>query len=228
MLMRHGESTGNREQRISGHKDDDLTTVGEQQVQQLAQVLNQTSWSPTHLYSSPLLRATRTADILRHSCSSPASPLPIQTLDCLREIDHGVLQGLTWVEAQHRYRKLCAALEASSTWIPIPEAESLQACRDRAHQFIQHLLQQHQNSDRIWVVSHGGILQFLIAELLEMPRVWGLAIPPTALFEFELALEHWTTTDQNRHNPTLWKVCRFNQTLHLHPASSASHLSCLY
>lgn len=215
LFIRHGESTGNQAQRISGRETDDLTSKGEQQVKRLGEFLKQSSWAPTHCYCSPLLRAQRTIEILFNCCHLTPLRVPMQTMVDLQEIHHGVLQGLTWQEAQDRHPELCAQLEASPTWIPIPEAESLQACRDRAHQGIHHLLQQHQNTDRLWVVSHGGILPYLVAALLEMPKVWGVQIAPTALFEFELALEYWTNADQNRYNPTLWQVHQFNERPHL-------------
>lgn len=211
LLIRHGESTGNLEQRMQGWNEAALTETGILQAKALGEYLLKENGQPSHLYSSPLQRAVQTAQILR---GYSQSELKIQTAAELKELHNGVFQGLTWQEAQASYPALCWTLESSPDWIPIPEAESLQAARDRAQSFIQTLTTQHQNSDQIWVVTHGGILQYLVATLLESDRVWGLQISSTALFEFWLDLERWHQ-GQNRFNPTLWQIRRFNQTPHL-------------
>ncbi|HEY9846058.1 MAG TPA: histidine phosphatase family protein, partial [Candidatus Caenarcaniphilales bacterium] len=129
------------------------------------------------------------------------------------ELHNGILEGLTWSEAQTRYPSLCQALETSPEWLPIPGAEPLTQARDRALGFIQTLLSRHTNTDQIWIITHGGILQFLIAALLGCDRVWGLSINATALFEFWIDLTHWHR-DQTL-NPTLGQIRCFNDAQHL-------------
>lgn len=209
LLIRHAESTGNLEQRMPGWNEDALSETGMLQARTLARYLLKENGQPSHLYSSPLQRAVQTAQIL---LDYSQSGFKIQTDVNLKELHNGVFQGLTWQEAQASYPELCQALETSPDWISIPGAESLQTACDRAQFFIQTLLTQHQNSDQIWVVTHGGILQYLVAALLRSDRTWGLQIRSTALFEFWLDLERWQTKDQNRFNPCLWQIRRFNQT----------------
>ncbi|NCJ06586.1 histidine phosphatase family protein [Synechococcales cyanobacterium C] len=213
LLIRHAESIGNCAAQIQAQVDDALTAKGKAQAQQLGRFLSRQSWHPTHLYCSPLVRSHHTAHLLRQALPTPDLQ-PIVAAD-LQEIDHGIFQGLTWAEAQIQYPDLCAQLTDSVDWIPIPGGESPQDCRDRAHRFLKTLLATHQNTDRIWVISHGGFLQYLIAELLGCDRTWGLAIAPTARFEFELDLSRWFQASLNLHNPVLWKIHQFNQTLPL-------------
>ena len=212
ILLRHAESMGNREQRMLGQLDDPLSEWGQLQAKQLGQSLAHDSGQPTHLYCSPLARSLQTAQILLQSW--PHIPnSQIETVDALKEIHNGIFQGLTWAQAQAQYPELCATLERSPTWIPIPGAESLVAVRDRARDFIQNLLTHHQNGDQIWSVTHGGFLPYLVAELLGSAKVWGMQIPSLALFEFELDLTYWHHQDQTCQNSTLWKIHRFNQCL---------------
>ena len=215
LMIRHAESVGNREYRIQGRVDYSLSEQGIDQAHALGRFLVEHSPKPTHIYTSSLTRAVHTAEIIRDYWATREDLAQITPLEALQEVENGVLDGLTWAEAQVRQPDLCAALMASTDWIPIPGAESLTACRDRAEAFIQKLIDEHRNQDRIWLVSHGGFLQYLISALLGSDRIWGLAIPPTALFEFELDCDRWDSKDQNRFNALLWRIRRFNEVPHL-------------
>jgi broad specificity phosphatase PhoE len=215
LMIRHAESLGNREYRIQGRMDYALSMQGIEQAHALGQALVTGAWKPTHIYTSSLQRTVHTAEILQDYWATREATVNI-TLCCdLQEVKNGIVEGLTWAEVQTQHPDLAAALMASSEWVPIQGAESLKAARDRAQQFIQTITTQHQNEDRIWIVTHGGFLQYLVAALLGSDRTWGLNIPPTAVFEFELDLGRWNTTDQNRYNAMLWKICRFNDASHL-------------
>jgi broad specificity phosphatase PhoE len=215
MLIRHAESMGNREYRIQGQDDCALSVQGVEQAHSLGNMLASSSWKPTHIYSSPLQRALHTAEILRDYWATRECVPPVEQVSALTEIKNGVLEGLTWAEAQIRYPELCSQLMNSTQWFPIPGAESLAECRDRAQTVVQGWLQTHTQADRLWVISHGGFMQHLISTLMECHRSWGIPIPPTALFEIELDHQQWHTADQNRWNTHLWRIRRFNDLEHL-------------
>jgi broad specificity phosphatase PhoE len=215
LMVRHAESLGNREYRIQGRVDYALSEQGVEQAHALGRSLVEHTWKPTHIYASTLQRATHTAEILRDYWATRELTASVMLCPDLQEIKNGVLEGLTWAEVQENYPDLSTALMASMDWIPIPGAESLKAARDRAQQFIQTITTQHQNDDRLWVITHGGFLQYLVAAILGSDRTWGLSIPPTAVFEFELDLDRWHTADQNRYNALLWRIHRFNDAAHL-------------
>lgn len=213
LLIRHATSIGNEAGYMSGQVDYGLSQNGMQEAFALKKYLLQQGGSqqdglPTHLYTSPLQRARQTAQILAPPCQRVAD-------DRLQEIDNGILSGLTWEQAMQRYPELCTALERSPNWFAIPGAESPQNCHDRATSFIQTLLQTHANGDRVWAITHGGILPYLVAALLGNERTWGFETKPTALFEFWWDCDRWSVVDQNRFNPTLWQVKRFNDLTHL-------------
>lgn len=218
LWIRHAESQGNHLGQIQGQQESELSPLGWQQAKQLATYLAQ-SWRPTAVYSSPLSRAVQTAQLLLklggRSPSDPGAGLVILYRRELQEIDNGILQGLTWTEAQARHPDLCQQLESTPEWLPIPGGESLQEVSDRCQHFVSFLLNQHQQTDQLWIVTHGGVLPYFIAALLESPRVWGLKIPPTSLFEFELDLTRWQGGAANALNPTLWQIHQFNNRPHL-------------
>lgn len=241
LFIRHAQSVGNIERRMQGHGEFELSANGKIQAGKLAQRLLEESWWPSAVYSSPLKRAVQTTEILvNHFVTAPlpaavsdlidsedTSPVSVATgaekphtfqvfyADELAEFQNGIFQGLTWMEAKTRYPEFCRTLETSPDWIQIPQAESLQEARDRAHRFIQNLLTQHQDSDQIWIVTHSWILQHLIAELMGCDRSWRLHARNTALFEFWLDRSRWHRQDQNRFNTDLWQVRRFNDCRHL-------------
>ncbi|MFQ3616197.1 MAG: histidine phosphatase family protein [Cyanobacteriota bacterium] len=226
MFIRHAESVGNVERRMQGHADYDLTDRGRQQARQLAERLWKKGHPPSKIYSSPLKRAAQTAEILLQAGSalaqitshSPAErPSNIEYVEELLEFQNGIFKGLTWEEARERYPEFCETLEASPDWIPAPGAETLQDGRDRAQRFIQRLLAQHHNGETLWIVTHGWILQHLIAAMLGSDRTWHVSIKNTAVFEFWLERSRWALPpdNPNRWNSDLWQIRRFNDTTHL-------------
>jgi broad specificity phosphatase PhoE len=234
LLVRHGQSVGNTEGRMEGVGSTELTPLGRQQALCLGQHLATTAWQPTHIYCSPLERATATLSHLLHglktTCSQdapsiePAIALPVgwalptnpEILDDLKEYDAGIFTGLTWTEASAQYPDLCHQLETSLDWQPIPQAETLAEGSARAQRVVDRLLS-HSNGDRVLVISHHWILQQIIARLLGCDRAWGLPMANTACFEFWLDRDRWNDPGPNRLNTELWQIKRFNDTSHLQP-----------
>ena len=229
ILMRHAQCHSNVEGRMLGSRNaaeftprakdssselSELTDLGQVQAQALGSWLEQHRSSPTHLYSSPLLRAQQTWELIRQSCKTSAE-LEIISDRRLTEIDQGILTGLTWPEAQQRHPQLCHSLEQSLDWLPVPGAESPLDCRRRAQSMVSSWLKSHSDGDCLWVVSHGGFLSHLVSELLGCDRTWECAILPTGLFEFEFDLSRWAQGQENRFNTALWKINQFNNTAHL-------------
>lgn len=220
LFIRHAESVGNVQQRMQGHGESELSALGQQQADKLAQRLWKMGGSPTQIYTSPLKRAVQTIE--RVTAAKPMTEQPaanhssgIIYSDDLKEFQNGIFAGLTWAEARSQYPDLCAELETSSDWIAIPGAESLQDARDRAQRFIQQILTHHTSGETIWVMTHSWILQHLVAALLGCDRTWQIAASYTAIFEFWIERSRWNTVDHNRFNSELWHIRRFNDTQHL-------------
>jgi broad specificity phosphatase PhoE len=96
VLVRHGETDWNRERRFQGHADTPLNEDGRSQAQELAELL--VAKPVTALYTSPLRRASETAEILAATLGVEAC-----ALEALREIDVGAWEGLTIDEVTERY-----------------------------------------------------------------------------------------------------------------------------
>jgi broad specificity phosphatase PhoE len=214
LLMRHAQSLGNVQGQMEGQSSTALSAEGHRQAQQLSHRLMglaPSSGLPTHLYSSPLLRALQTTQYLSAALQQGHHFCDTQQTAALQEMHQGVFQGLTWAQAQASYPELCAQLLSSLVWQPVPQAESLAAARTRAQGWMQHILSEHQPGDVIWAMSHEGFLQQLISVVLGCDRTWKISIGHTAIFEFWLAEEGCL----NSFNPEHWILRRFNDCSHL-------------
>ena len=84
--IRHGETDWNRQRRYQGKIDIPLNDTGEQQAKDaVAGLLGK---GITHIFSSPLRRARRTADII-----NSVLDLPLTEIDTLQECNFGEMEG---------------------------------------------------------------------------------------------------------------------------------------
>lgn len=230
LLIRHAQSVGNCQGRMEGQSSTGLSAQGHSQAQQLKRYLL-TQDLPTHVYTSPLLRASQTIQPLLRALQQKAHPFCSQQTKALQELHQGIFQGLTWQEAQSKYPDVCTQLLSSLIWQPVPQAESLAAARARAQLWMKYVLDKHQPGDTVWAISHEGFLQQLVAVMMGCDRTWKIPIAHTAIFEFWLAsTQHqnqWKQLKDDRFNPEFWLIKRFNDCSHLisdpinHPTTNA-------
>ena len=209
LLIRHGQSMGNRVGRMEGQTSSALTALGCQQARRLRQHLYQCSEVPSCCYTSPLLRTVQTAAMFCAPAPDGNGSMPPIVRDAnLQEIHPGILQGLTWAEAMVCHPDLCQQLCTQLTLVPIPGAESPQAARQRAETWLAACLGRHGAGETVWAVSHAGFLQHLVAVVLGCDRTGQITIPHTAVFEFWLAGS--SDPDVDGLNPERWKIKQFN------------------
>ncbi len=80
-ILRHGETTWNREGRMQGHLNAPLTDLGQAQAAAQGAVLAQRDLRGFAFYSSPLARAVHTAGLARrYSATSSRDAFQILTL----------------------------------------------------------------------------------------------------------------------------------------------------
>ncbi len=101
VLIRHGESTWNLENRFTGWTDVDLTPTGIQQAQDAGRLLRAEGYDFDLCFTSVLKRATHT---LWHCLDElDRTWLPVQHSWRLNERHYGALQGLNKAETAHEY-----------------------------------------------------------------------------------------------------------------------------
>jgi 2,3-bisphosphoglycerate-dependent phosphoglycerate mutase len=91
VLLRHGQSSANAEERFAGWLDVPLTTRGEREAIRAAQLLQENGLVPDVVHCSELTRARMTADIVLRTLDRPG--VPIRSTWRLNERHYGALQG---------------------------------------------------------------------------------------------------------------------------------------
>lgn len=166
-LVRHGETIQNAQGIVQGQLPGKLSGRGKSQVRKTARELASTEFK--HIYSSDLNRCKQTTEILiKHHENTPV------TYDKrLREISFGEWEGLIGKDLPWDQRK-GGLLHAQA-----PGGETMDEHKDRAVDFINEKLNQHDKDDNVLVVSHGGTLRLLVAVYYHIPypNVWAINLP---------------------------------------------------
>jgi broad specificity phosphatase PhoE len=126
LLVRHAETDWNREGRCQGSTDLELNATGREQAERLASRLARRRL--TAIYSSALKRARQTAEAIR----ARHPHLELHLDNDLRELDHGHLEGLTFLEIRARYPAFTRAWRACAAEVAIPGGERLTEVAARA------------------------------------------------------------------------------------------------
>jgi broad specificity phosphatase PhoE len=162
LLIRHGQSVGNAADRIQGLNDEPLTDLGREQAQALAYRLR-AHYVLSALYSSPLLRALQTAEIIARVLG-----LSVQVEDRLKEYDPGVVTGMRWEEVQAQYPEIAKRWAEDSWRVPIPGEEGAEVFQERVMAALEEIVTAHDGDETVAVVAHGGTLSAYLAGLLEL------------------------------------------------------------
>jgi broad specificity phosphatase PhoE len=152
-LIRHGESQGNLEGRIQGWEDYPLSKLGRRQALRLAERLAQQGDKITAIFSSPLKRATQTAEII-----SKVLDLPIEYDDRLKEYNFGPISGLARNEIGELYPEVRAAWDINEFWEPLPGEEGELAFEKRVRAALDDIVANMEEDTALAVVMHGGVL----------------------------------------------------------------------
>lgn len=149
-LVRHGETDWNRQRRIQGHSDIPLNEQGILQARRLAERFRK---HPADIiFSSDLLRARQTAEII-----GEALDLPVHTCPRLRERSFGQLEGMTVEEIKQRY-------SVYPIGTPLEEKygiESLERMQERIVARLEEIMAQY-GGKQVLVVSHGAAINAFI------------------------------------------------------------------
>lgn len=160
VLIRHGETDWNVARRWQGSTDIPLNDTGRAQARMLARRLKANRWPIDALYSSDLLRAAETAEIVGQRIG-----LPVILDASWRERGLGIIEGLTRREISEKYPYMVLP----RTFIEAPESEPYAILKSRIVKGLDVILERHEGQT-IAVVSHSGTLRVLISTILELPE----------------------------------------------------------
>jgi 2,3-bisphosphoglycerate-dependent phosphoglycerate mutase len=166
LVLRHGQSVADIENRHEGRADFPLTELGREQAR-LAAAWIAANKPPSVIVASPLKRAAETAEIAAAACA-----LTVEYDDGLMEMNNGVLAGLPLEEAERLYP---APQIARLPHEPVPGGESLLEFRFRAEEVWSRLTTQYADAGRLLIVAHGGMISMLFRAFARLPvgiEVW--------------------------------------------------------
>lgn len=165
-LIRHGQTEGPKKV-YKGHLDVLLSKEGEKQVEKIAKYLKDSlknyPLKPELIYSSPLKRALKTAEILGEHLN-----LGIKTEEILKERSFGKWEGLSINEIASLYPDDFERWRNNPVKFSPPEGESTDEVSKRASEALKRIIKDHKNS-QIFIIAHGGINRVILCNMLGLP-----------------------------------------------------------
>ncbi|MBI4163728.1 MAG: histidine phosphatase family protein [Candidatus Aenigmarchaeota archaeon] len=155
-LIRHGETTGDVENRYGGDYDDHLSTTGKIQCEALAKKLKNKNIGI--IYHSPKIRAKETAEILNKSLKVNIEPVA----DLRERNNYGILTGLVKTEAKKNYPEEVAKLEKDKLHHAVKNSEDYNSFKKRVISTFQKIISGKHSV--IAIISHGGPISCIFRE----------------------------------------------------------------
>jgi 2,3-bisphosphoglycerate-dependent phosphoglycerate mutase len=161
VLIRHGQSLWNLENRFTGWVDVPLTAHGEQEARSAASKLKDFSFDVC--YTSGLTRAQRTLQIILETNSWNT---PVIRDQALNERHYGDLQGMNKDEMRARFGEEQVKIWRRSYDVPPPNGEALKNTAERTVPFFERCIMGdiRQGKD-VLVVAHGNSNRSIIMVL---------------------------------------------------------------
>ena len=197
LLVRHGETPWNVTLQYQGQGKVPLNERGLEQARRCAERL--TRYGATALYSSDIVRAWQTAEVIGEALALKPIPMPE-----LREIDVGQWEGHTPEELYRRFPDHMAEYRRDPARTVRLGGESYAQLQTRALVALNHIQERHQQDAAIVAVSHGGTIRALLCHVIGLDlgnfgRMW---------------LDNGSITEL-RLGQSGWRLMRLNDNAHV-------------
>ena len=212
VLLRHGESQWNLENRFTGWTDVDLSEKGIKEATSSGEILKESGFDFDLVYSSLLLRANRTMDICLEEMG--ISDIPLKYNWRLNERHYGTLQGLNKGETAQKYGDEQVLTWRRSYNTPPPPLEinddrhprfdnsyddlnenqlpASECLKDTVNRLLPYwhetIAPSIQSGKKVLIVAHGNSLRALVKYLDDISdkEIVGLNIPTGVPLVYEL------------------------------------------
>lgn len=192
VLIRHGESQWNLENRFTGWVDVPLTPKGEEEARAAGEKLKTFQFDCA--FTSGLKRAQNTLRIVLEVIGQ--TTIPITQDKALNERMYGELQGLNKTETAQKFGEEQVKIWRRSFDVPPPGGESLKDTAERVLPYYESQIRPALEAQKtVLVVAHGNSLRSLVMHLEKLSReaVLELNIPTGAPLFYDLD-EHGAVT----------------------------------
>ncbi|MBA1334878.1 MAG: hypothetical protein HPY66_0499 [Firmicutes bacterium] len=157
-IVRHGETKGNQQMLYQGWTDTQLDRKGVQQAERLALRLRGEEFD--RIYSSPLLRALRTATIINRFHG-----LEIIKVDNIKEIHFGEWENMSRIQLEELYPGYMKEWRSDWRNYAVPGGESLEIAYERINSWLDRVIRENR-SGRFLIVSHAGAIRTMVSHLV--------------------------------------------------------------
>ena len=162
VLVRHGQSQWNLENRFTGWVDVSITPLGAEQARRAGRQLKGMPFDLA--FTSTLKRAQETLDILLEETG--LNRIPVQKDKALNERHYGDLQGLNKAEIAEKYGDKQVHIWRRSFDIKPPGGESLKDPAERTlPYFKEKILPPAKDCKNVLVAAHGNSLRAILMDL---------------------------------------------------------------
>ena len=164
ILLRHGQSQWNLENRFTGWKDVPLTEKGQDEARNAGQLIKKHKIKIDKIFSSNLQRANKTAEIAMKEADIKDlwsnNKLILTKNESLNERDYGDLVGLNKQDTAEKYGKEQVHIWRRSYDTPPPNGESLKDVVDRVSPYYEKNILPYINKNKnILIAAHGNSLR---------------------------------------------------------------------
>ena len=156
-LVRHTQTTGNVEKRLTGRTDFEVTPDGQKYIEKLTNRLKNIKFDKA--YSSTSERAIKTIEPLAN-----LQGLQIDKTDELCEMSLGIYDGWKWEEVNNINPKIKQTHDEIKEIAGIPEQESTEDVANRMYQYIRAVAIDNQGKV-ILMASHGVAIEAFIRKV---------------------------------------------------------------
>lgn len=181
LFARHAQTDWNDLSRYQGRTDVPLNVGGRRQAENLARRL--AYWKADRVFSSPLVRARETAEIVMGKMPDPPA---LELFEDLVELDFGEWEGLSVSEVRQRYGELYERWRDDPASVDPPKGEPFDDMIRRVNRAISPILSS--DAERVLVICHGGTIRAAVVSLLGAPSsiAWRIRIDNCALFAVDV------------------------------------------
>jgi len=163
VLIRHGQSVWNAENRFTGWTDVDLSEKGVKEANEAGELLSDIRFDVVH--TSGLRRAQRTAEIIMRN-NSVSGEVPVFKDELLNERHYGDLQGLNKAETAEIHGADQVHIWRRSFDIPPPGGESLKMNAARTvPYFTGAIMDDLEAGKNVLVSAHGNSLRSIVMHI---------------------------------------------------------------
>lgn len=189
IIVRHGQSEWNLQNKFTGSTDIELTSTGEMEARNAGRLIKK--YPLDEAYTSVLVRAIHTLTIILQE--SDNTSIPVTKTAAFNERSYGDLQGLDKLEMTKKYGAAQVQTWRRSYDVVPPNGESLKDTYDRVvPYYIKEVEPKLRANKNIIIVAHGNSLRALMMYLEKISETKisdvNLATGVPRLYEFDSGL----------------------------------------